>query len=113
MDDHDSRGWSGRPGGFGEQAAHPAAAIRRLIVHVGRHDAAVVLRHLAGKRVLQAEHVQQGRRRDAADGKFRRAVQESPAVNLAVCVVVVEIQEFLVEFPGSGTFHGVLGLRWD
>jgi len=44
---------------------------------------------------------------------FAARSKKSPAVDLAMCVVVVEIQEFLVEFPGSGTFHGVLGLRWD
>ncbi len=88
-----------------EQAFDAARTLR------GRHgddlglDALVVLRHLLRPRVVRPQHFKQGRGRHAADGKLLRALQKIAALNLAVDILVEQVEQFLRKVAGFHPFH--------
>ena len=64
--------------------------------------------------LLLADLFEQHDRRDAADRELRGPVEECPAIDFAVDVVVVDIEEFLVEVLRGQSFlgnHGSWGLE--
>ncbi len=107
MHDDDAGQPAGGAGGAGEKAAHLAAAVGRGIFEVFGEHAVVLLGHLGGEGVLRAQHLEQGGGGQAADGELGGPVDEAAAVDLAVDVVVVEVEQFLVEILRGAAGHGV------
>jgi hypothetical protein len=56
-------------------------------------DARVLLRDLRGQGVVRGEHLEQDGSREATDGELPGALEKRAAINLAVNVIVVEIQD--------------------
>ena len=78
-------------------------------------DARVVLVDLFRQRVVGREHIQQGGGGEAAHGELGRLVEELPALDDAVHVLVEQVQQFLVEITRLSALHdGLLVLKkWD
>jgi len=94
--------------GAGEQPADRAVAARRLHGDPLGPDARVVGGDLLRPRVVRPQRLEQHRRRHAADGEGFRAVEERPAVDVAVLVEVEQIEQFLRKLGGLPAFHGGL-----
>ena len=100
---------AGGRGGPDQVATHlPLAPGRRVLDHAGL-EALVVLRDLLGLGEARAERIEEHRGGHAADGVLGRALEEAAAVDVAVHVLVEEVQEFLVEIGRGLAIHvGVL-----
>ena len=105
MDDHHAGQFARRLGRLHQVAAHLARALGGLIFPIGRLDAWIVLRHLLGERVVGAEHFQQRRASEAANGEAGSPLDEAPAVEPAMGIVIVQIEQFLIEVRGGEAVH--------
>jgi hypothetical protein len=83
-----------------------AVALRRVDLDRLRRDPLVVLGHDLGLGEPRVEHVEQHRRRDAADGELAGALEEAAAIDVAVNILVEQIQQLLIEVARLHALHG-------
>ncbi len=88
-----------------------AVAPGRGIADILGDDVGVGKGDLLRQRIVGRERVEHGDRRHAAQGEGGGAVEEFAAVEFAVHVEIVELEQFGGEVSGSQTFHRRL-LRW-
>ncbi len=112
VDHQDSRQLSVRLRRPDQVPADAAIALRRRDGRVFRLDAGVVLRDLLGPGVVRAQAFPDGRSGHAADGEFLRALQEAPAVEFPVDVLVKQIQQFLRIIGGFLALHPLAPRAW-
>ena len=107
--DHQHAGQlAARPGRAGKVAFDAAVALRRLHRRVLRLQPRIVLRHLLRPGVVGPEAFEDGGDGQPADGELSRPVQKRAAVDVAMLVLVKEIQELLRIVGRLLSFHGTL-----
>ena len=78
-------------------AHRPGRAARRVVLHVVRRDAGVGERDRLRLGVARHERLRHPEGGDAADGERGATAQELPAVDVAVAVLVVEVEDARVD----------------
>jgi len=105
VDDDDARQLAARVPRAHEVAAHRARAVRRRIRQVLRVDPRVVLPHLLRPCVVRPQRAEHRGGARAADREFGCAVKKLPAADLAVHVVVEDVEDFLREVARLHSLH--------
>ena len=90
---------------MGQQALHVAVALGRGVVEAIGFDPIVVGLDLGGQRILRIQHSEQSGRREPANGKLLGLVEELPAIQSAVDIIIIEVQQLLVEIGSGFSFH--------
>src|SRR5687767_6443374 len=91
-----------------EMAFDRSVTLRRLDRGGLGADALVVTRNLLGPRIVGTEQIEKTRRRESSHGKHARTVQERPPVDVAVLILVVEVEQFLRKVRSLLAFHANL-----
>ena len=93
--------------GLDEIATHdPGIAAVRCVIDITRDNAFVGKRNRVGGGVAGQKALGHRQRRRPADGQRRRTAEEGAAVDLAMAVVVVEVEHTIIDrgFCGVGVF---------
>ena len=90
---------------FGEEPLDRAVALRRLHRHHLGLDPRVVFRDLLGQGVVRLHFRENRRGGQAADGELAGPLQKRPPVDVAVLVLVKEVQQLLRVVRGFLSFH--------
>src|SRR5262249_53223904 len=88
-----------------EVSANRAIALRRLHGRVFRLDASVVLRDLLRPSIVGPKHLEERGRGEAVLRVALRAVQKFSALDVAVDILVKQVEQFLREITGFLPFH--------
>jgi hypothetical protein len=97
VDDENPGKLAGAAGRSHQVATHLPLALGRLVLDSARLEAAIVARDLLGLGEARAQRLEEHRGGHSADRELGRLLEETAAIDVAVHVLVEEVEELLIE----------------